>query len=96
MIVYVAYTDDEIGLPVAMGDTMAALGRELGISGDKVFRIKSGLQKSDTRNKFGQYLTIHEIEIDYDPETDIDSDEELDLDDLADIGDDVEGDEDEH
>ncbi len=68
MIVYVAYADDEIGLPVAEADTCFGLARKLGISLTTVVDLLNGSTSVNKHNKIGVPLTIHRVEIDDDDE----------------------------
>ncbi len=75
MIVYVAYADDEIGLPVAMGDSMYELAREIGSTAQAIWLHMRDNRVAIKTNKFGVPLTVYPVEIDYDPRTDTDYDE---------------------
>jgi hypothetical protein len=75
VIVYVAYADDKIGLPVAMGDSMHALAREIGSTPMAIFLHIRDNRAAIKTNKYNVPLTVYPVEIDYDPITDTDYDE---------------------
>jgi hypothetical protein len=66
MKVYVAYADDEIGLPVAMGDTVPELAAQLGLTPVAVWKLLKGDSRTSKGNRIGVPLTIHRVELDFD------------------------------
>lgn len=64
MIVYVAYSDDEIGLPVAEADSIQSLARKIGLTESAIKKLLSGEHTTSKRNRIGVPLVIYKVEID--------------------------------